>query len=109
MSNREDAHHIPIYLLSASLKPAKPLIASWDHYYAGDKSTQILRDHPVSDTRDSSDSQQQAYSSTDPHSTRDSGHQSAPGMGVVSLPTAQLIRQEFELLQRAPSYGTQPH
>ena len=40
--------HLPLYILPDCMKGAKPLIASWNPYSAGDISTQILRDfHPV--------------------------------------------------------------
>jgi len=35
--------HVPLYLLPDSLRPVKPVIASWDPYSAGDKSTKILQ------------------------------------------------------------------
>jgi len=44
-TNAEDSKpsHVPLYLLPDSLRCFKPAVLSWDPYFAGDKSTQILR------------------------------------------------------------------
>lgn len=43
--------HLPLYILPDCMKHAKPLVASWDPYAAGDMSAQILRGfHPVTQT-----------------------------------------------------------
>ena len=88
--------HVPLYLLPDYLKPSKRVIESWDPYAAGDISTQILRDF-------------QPTSNAHHLASRATDNQSPISTGVTSQPIAELIRQEFEVLRQAPSYGTQPH